>query len=282
MIITTLIENTRLEDSPELHAEHGLSLHIQHNDMHLLFDTGASSAFARNAERLGVDISRVNDVVLSHHHYDHGGGLARFFAVNDSAPVHLCHAPDGDCSGGAFGFVNRYIGLDHNLFVEYPERFAFVDGFKEIAPDVFVITEIEHLYPAPGGNRYLYLRKNGTTVHDPFDHELIMVIRDNGQLVVITGCSHNGTLNMVHTVTKYFEGVPIKAVIGGFHLVEVPVIKTTVESRREIETIANRLQDYPIEKIYTGHCTCQKAYDVLKQVLGDQIAHLATGGRIEL
>jgi 7,8-dihydropterin-6-yl-methyl-4-(beta-D-ribofuranosyl)aminobenzene 5'-phosphate synthase len=282
MIITTLVENTRLQNRPDLIAEHGLSLHIQHNDMHLLFDTGASEAFSHNAERLGVDISRVSHVILSHHHYDHGGGLKRFFECNDRAKVYLCHAPDGDCSGGAFGFVNRYIGLDHNLFVEYPERFTFVDGFKEIAPDIFLITDIENKYPKPKGNRYLYLKKNGTTVHDPFEHELIMVIRDQGQLVVITGCSHSGTLNMVYTVTQHFEGVPIKAVIGGFHLVEVPVIKTTVESRKDIETIANQLQTYPVDKVYTGHCTCQKAYNLLKHVMGDQIEHLATGGQIEI
>jgi 7,8-dihydropterin-6-yl-methyl-4-(beta-D-ribofuranosyl)aminobenzene 5'-phosphate synthase len=87
---------------------------------------------------------------------------------------------------------------------------------------------------------------------------------------------------MVYTVTQHFEGVPIKAVIGGFHLVEVPVIKTTVESRKDIETIANQLQTYPVDKVYTGHCTCQKAYNLLKHVMGDQIEHLATGGQIEI
>lgn len=77
MRVTTLIENSTLAGREDLTAEFGLSLHIRRGDLQILFDTGASGAFADNAKRLDIDLAKVNVAVLSHHHYDHGGGLRR-------------------------------------------------------------------------------------------------------------------------------------------------------------------------------------------------------------
>ena len=87
MIIRILTENTTA--CPELTAEHGLSLYIEANGLRILFDAGQSDAFAENAQRLGVDLSGVDLAVLSHGHYDHGGGLMRFLELNDHAPVYV-------------------------------------------------------------------------------------------------------------------------------------------------------------------------------------------------
>lgn len=282
MIITTLIENTGLENRKDLIAEHGLSLHIYRNGEQILFDTGASASFSNNAEKLGIDIGGVDRVVLSHHHYDHGGGLGRFFEVNKHAKVYLRRPADGDCYFRAFGFRNRYIGLDKALFQSHPDRFQFVDKFTEITTDVFIITQIGSYYPRPKGNRYLYLERGTTRVLDNFEHELIMVIRENGGLVIFTGCSHNGMLNMIDTVARCFEGIPIKAVIGGFHLVGLPIFNTMAGSKADVENIGRQVLKYSVNKIYTGHCTGKKAYNVLKNILGEKIEYLSTGSCIEI
>ena len=281
MKVTVLVENTRLEDRSDLQAEHGLSLHIECQGQQILFDTGASDAFHRNAERLGVDLAAVDLAVISHHHYDHGGGLAQFLETNSRAKVYLRSHDATDSYFRAFGgLLKRPVGLDRTLFETYAGRFEFMDQPTEIAPDTFILTAIGQPYPEPKGNRYLFVEKEGVRSLDSFDHELVMVLRQEDGLVVFTGCSHRGILNMVDAVTKQFEGIPIKAVFGGFHLVSIPILNLMAGSKAEVEEIGREMLRSPIAKTYTGHCTGAKAYSVLKGVMGDRLAYVPTGSRV--
>ena len=117
---------------------------------------------------------------------------------------------------------------------------------------------------------------------DDFSHELLLVIKENDSLVIFSGCSHNGMLNMIDTVHEEFDGIPIKAVIGGFHLVGLPMFNTMAGSRSEVEDIGRRALTYPVESVYSGHCTGQKAYRVLKNVMGEKLNQLHTGAVIEI
>ena len=138
MKITTLIENHTNDATPDLTAEHGLSLHIEHGGLSILFDTGATGAFSDNADQLGVDLSAVDLLVLSHHHYDHGGGLETFFSTNTHAKVYLRSADVGEPHVRAFGLIRRYIGLDETIFEHYADRFVFIDEvkiMKTVIPD---------------------------------------------------------------------------------------------------------------------------------------------------
>ncbi len=281
MKVTVLVENTRLEDRTDLDAEHGLSLHIERQGQQILFDTGASDAFRRNAERLGVDLAAVDLAVLSHHHYDHGGGLAQFLEINTQAKVYLrSHDVTDSYFWALGGLVKRPLGLDRTLFETYADRFEFVDRPTEIAPDVFILTEIGERYPLPKGNRYLFVEKEGARHLDSFDHELVMVLRQEDGLVIFTSCSHRGILNMVDAVTEQFEGIPIKAVFGGFHLVSIPILNLMAGSKAEVEEIGREMLRYPIAQTYTGHCTGAKAYRVLKGVMGDKLAYVPTGSSV--
>ena len=109
MKLYTLMENTTCR--PDFDAEHGLSLYIETDRHRLLFDIGQSGTFADNAEKLGVDLAAVDCAVLSHGHYDHGGGLKRFLEINDHAPVYLNRNAFGEYYHGP----DRYIGLDTQL-----------------------------------------------------------------------------------------------------------------------------------------------------------------------
>lgn len=281
MIVTALVENSPVKDERDLIAEHALSLHILTNGNQILFDSGASTAFALNAAKLGIDLGAVSAAVLSHHHYDHGGGMARFFALNAKAKVHLKEPPDGECTFKAFVVFNRYIGLDPGLIEAHPNRFTLVNSFAEVLPDVYILPNIKSTYEKPKGNRYLHLKRGNTTRVDDFSHELILVVKEQGGLIVFTGCSHNGVLNMIDTVAREFEGVPIRAVVGGFHLVGLPMFNSMAGSKHEVETLGMEILKVA-EQTYSGHCTGQKAYKVLKGVMGERLEKLHTGMVFEI
>jgi 7,8-dihydropterin-6-yl-methyl-4-(beta-D-ribofuranosyl)aminobenzene 5'-phosphate synthase len=107
-------------------------------------------------------------------------------------------------------------------------------------------------------------------------------MKQDEQLVILTGCAHSGILNMVETVVTRFPDIPIKAVVGGFHLAGIPIPSLLPETESEIKAIATELLTYPIETVYTGHCTGMKAYGILKGVMGERLEYLDTGRSILL
>jgi 7,8-dihydropterin-6-yl-methyl-4-(beta-D-ribofuranosyl)aminobenzene 5'-phosphate synthase len=281
MKIVSLIDNQKLPQPEDLRAEHGLSLCIYTNDGPILFDSGISGAFLSNAGRLNVDISQVTLAVLSHHHYDHGGGLLTFLDANGQAKVYLRSSSTEEFYSHLFGgIIKRRIGLDESLFQHYARRFVFTDEFSEIASNVYIITRIGQRNPFPAGNRYLFVHTEGGARLDDFTHELILVVRENGGLVVFTGCSHRGILNMLDAVQEHFPGQPIRAVFGGFHLIGNPLFKSMGGSKKDIEGLGSALFQYPVERFYTGHCTGAKAYPILKGVMGAKLEYFATGSQV--
>ena len=211
MRITTLVENRPNPHDPALQAEWGLSQCVEIGGRRLLLDMGASDLFARNAERLGIDIASIDAAVLSHHHSDHGGGLRRFFELNDHAPVYLGQAPAGEPTGRLFRLVSRRIGLDADLMAAHAARFRTVRERTEVLPGVFVLPNVRGHHPRPSGNKVLFVRVGKEYVPDDFRHEVVVALREGDTLAVLTGCSHSGVLNMVETVQQQFPGVPIRA-----------------------------------------------------------------------
>jgi len=282
MQITTLIENHAACSGEGLVAEHGLSLHIDHGGKQILFDTGASGSFAANALKLGIDLDRVDAAVLSHHHYDHGGGLEAFFAVNHHAPVYLRDPPEGEPYFKALSVVSRPIGLPGSLLDNFAERFVYLDAFTEILPSIFIFTKIPRQFDSPRGNRHIYLKQGKRYVHDSFSHELLMALRVKDGLVVLTACSHSGVLNMIQAVRDRFPQERIKAVIGGFHLLGIPLLNTLADSKTAVIDLGRALQELPVDRYWTGHCTGDRAFALLQRVLGDRLSALRTGARLTI
>jgi len=282
MKITTLIENRASETNPDLAAEWGLSLHIEFDSHSILFDTGSSGAFADNAKKLSIKIDSIDTAVLSHQHFDHGGGLERFFSLNSKAKVYLADAPIDERYIKLFGFFKKYIGLNHGVMDKFQDRFRAIGKPTEILPDVFIFPHIVNTHPRPIGNKQLLVKKNGELSPDDFSHELVMAVRENDQLVIFTGCSHNGILNMIDTVAKEFDRLPIKAVIGGFHIVSSPPFHSMAGTRKEVEDLGRAVLNYPVKMTYTGHCTGTKAFTVLKSVMNNRLTDIRTGSCFEI
>ena len=281
MKITTLVENRPSPDDPALVAEWGLSQHVEINGHRLLFDMGASDAFARNAARLGVDLDTVEAAIVSHHHYDHGGGLARFLELNDHAPIYVGESPDGDPVVKLLGFVKKAVGLDAALLARHAARFRVVRERTEVLPGVLVLPRVRGTHPRPAGNRQLFVRKDGDLELDDFRHELTVALRERETLVVLTGCAHSGLLNMVEAAAAEFPGVPVRAVVGGFHLASLPPFRGASEREEVIAAIGRQVLELGVGTTWTGHCTGEKAFEILRGSMGARVADFRTGTRLD-
>lgn len=210
MRIVTLIENT--PGDPRCACEHGLSLYLETHDHRLLMDTGSTGAFADNAEALGIDLTRVDTVVLSHGHYDHAGGLLRFAALNPGAPIYLQAGADGDFYHG-----DRYIGIDKAITALPQVR--PVRGDLRIDGELFLFAGITGRRFWPQSNLSLRVRRDGQTLQDDFSHEQCLVVSQDGHRVLVSGCAHNGILNILDRYRDLFGGDP-DVVISGFHMMK--------------------------------------------------------------
>ena len=257
MRIVTLIENT--PGDPRCACEHGLSLYLETHDHRLLMDTGSTGAFADNAEALGIDLTRVDTVVLSHGHYDHAGGLLRFAALNPGAPIYLQAGADGDFYHG-----DRYIGIDKAITALPQVR--PVRGDLRIDGELFLFAGITGRRFWPQSNLSLRVRRDGQTLQDDFSHEQCLVVSQDGHRVLVSGCAHNGIRNILSTVERRFPERPIQAVFGGTHLVP--------PDPERITRTADYFRHSSITCAGVCHCTGPMGLEVFAQTVP---AYLPTG-----
>lgn len=259
-----LAENTSLR--PDFTAEHGLSLLVEFGGKRILFDTGASGAFAENARRMGIDLAGVDVAVLSHGHNDHGGGLAQFVKLNTHAPIWMApHALDAHFNAGG-----KFIGLSAAQIP--PERIRFLTANEqELMPGVCLSrAEQMPLWQEVNGSAGMSADINGVRMADDFRHELYMLLEEAGQRVLLSGCSHRGVLNIV----SYFQP---QIMVGGFHLMRY----TASAHAAELTAVAQALLALPARYI-TGHCTGDASYRYLKTLMGKRLSPLSTGMLLEL
>ncbi len=257
MKLITLMENTSCRD--DLACEHGLSLYIEAGERRILFDAGQTGAFADNAEKLGVDLAAVDVCILSHGHYDHGGGLARFLEINEHAPILLSrHAFEGHFHG-----PEKDIGLNKALISS--NRLIFVDDATVIGAGAVLHTSL----PCPHGiePHGLQVADGDALLPEDFRHEIYLLLRDGGKRILISGCSHRGILN----IAEHFAP---DVLIGGFHL-----MKVTDEAR--LTDIGRALVQLPTV-YYTGHCTGESQFTLLKTLLGERLHALSTGAAYDI
>lgn len=278
MKISMLIDDKR--SSRFLKKEHGLSLYIETESKKILFDTGATGAFIDNAAKMGINLKDIDLTIISHAHKDHSGGLTKLFEFNNQTRV-LIHSKAIDRYYIKLLCLTKNISAPVEVFTVNRNRVCFIDDFTELGDNIFVVTNFTRKYPLLKSSENLLVRNDEELVRDNFDHEVALVINDDGKLVIICGCCHNGIENMIETVREYFPSIPIGAVIGGFHLMDFP--KNIIqEGKEDIMAIGKRLSDYKIDNIYTCHCTGNRAFGILKEILGNKIDYFYTGMQVEL
>ncbi|HHX14073.1 MAG TPA: MBL fold metallo-hydrolase [Clostridiales bacterium] len=279
MRISVLVENT--SHRPELGCEHGLSLYVETNKHRLLFDTGASNLFLLNAEQMGVDLTKIDTLIISHGHYDHGGGLQSFLQVNTKALVYLQEeAFETHCALRADGRIED-IGIDATL--KHHPRVILNPGSMKIDDQLSLFTVNDCLLSdscsqtarsIDAGTRdpNLFQMSDGELKPDSFAHEQNLIIHEKNSLIALTGCAHNGVAIILDSLKQITGRLP-DHFIGGFHLSRNP---QDAEHNHRVDRLANYLRGTDT-RFYTCHCTGIEAFKRLHAIMGEQVVYLSTG-----
>lgn len=271
MKIICLIENTQGEKG--CLYEHGLSVYIETKKHCMLADTGASGAFIENAAMLGIDLEKVDTVILSHGHYDHSGGIIPFSEINHSAPIYMQRSAADDYYH-IYPDCEKYIGIDKKIVSL--EQVRLVDGNIKIDDELEIFTGIEKRRMQPEGNSVLQRKNRDGFEADDFRHEQYLVIKSEGRTVLVSGCAHNGIVSILDRFRELYGKDP-DIVISGFHTMKKDGYSET--DTKLIKDIAAELMKTDI-KFFTGHCTGEYPCDVFKEIMGDQLTVISSGCEI--
>lgn len=218
-------------------AEHGLSYFIETGEKQLLFDTGHSSLFVENAKKLHIDLKKIDTVVLSHGHWDHGNGLQ--------------HLKDKQLIAHDRIFMKRYRKKDHsyvglNLSEQTIKQKLNVKTSSSpfwITANILFLGEIPRIKNFEAQTT-TFIDNEGIDDFIPDDSGLAII--ENNQLIVISGCAHAGICNTIEYAKKITGINQVHAVIGGFHL------KT---NNKQTQKTIEYLKNQQITHLFPAHCT---------------------------
>ena len=248
----------------------GFAALVEYGGKRVLFDTGNDAEILEhNVKRLGVDLSRLDAVVISHRHGDHTSGLGYVLRVNPDVGI---FAPQEGAFFGSVpptGFLARHPGLPEDLRYydgHAPQRwatgtpwegadFSIVNGTTEILPGIHALTTRS--------------QKPGTLEMN----ELSLAIRTPLGLAVVVGCSHPGVETILQAAVSIDSR--IYTVLGGFHL----VMTTRDDIERTAEMLAGMLK---VQRVAPGHCTSELGFSVFRDRFDERFDRAGVGDVIPL
>ena len=276
MKAVVLIDNNPDPEGKYL-TEHGVSIYFEADGLKWLFDVGASPAFASNARKMGIDIRKVDYLILSHAHRDHTGGLDYFLRKNKKARVLMAPLEGGELYISYRKNIYHNITLDHSVIRVHAERFDFANSDLQLSPKVTLIRYIPVIEPLPKANCLLFQSDGFGERPDDFNHEIALTVTTSKGIVVFSGCSHHGLLNILHAATQSTKVEKVVAIIGGTHLLDSDKYMQ-FETTEEITGIADSISIlYPGVNIITGHCTGLKAQQIFKESISDRFQLFHSG-----
>jgi len=251
-------------------AEFGWSVLIETDEVKVLLDTGPSISVCHNADVLGIDLSQVDKIVLSHSHFDHTGGLRQILLKMRKDIEVIAHPHIWAIR------YNRHEDKDKFMGVPFPrpelENFGAIFNLTtepvKITKNVMttgeipMVTEFEQKStPAFGGTARLMQDETGLKTDTVLD-DLAIIVKTEAGLVVILGCAHRGIINTLYHAQRITGIEKIYAVVGGAHLVS--------ESEERIRQVIIVLKELDIQKLGLCHCTGQPAIAMMVQEFSDR------------
>ncbi len=274
--ITTLIENMP-DAAGELLYEHGLSLYIEFHGKKILFDTGQSGDFLKNAGKLGKSMKDLDAIIISHGHYDHSGGVPALLEVLErETPLYVgagfFQKKHKLLSDGSF----RYNGnpFEKEALPEDKVRLRQVGcEVSTLWEDVLLFRGFERTSDFEALNPKFYVEKDGVLELDAFGDEVALGLRTEKGLVLVVGCSHVGISNILQSVSRW-NGEPIYAVLGGTHLIEA--------EEERLEKTMDAFQACGVKCVAVSHCTGEAGIAKAQEVFGERFVLNNTGNVFEL
>ncbi len=265
MKATVLVDNIRNDG---MQGEWGLCIYIEYMDKKILLDAGASGLFADHAGKMSIPLAEVDYGVLSHAHYDHANGMEQFFRANNRAKFYIRSACRENCYSQKT-YYKKYIGMPKGILKKYKDRIVYASGDYAVAEGITLVPHKGEGLEAIGRREKMYLKVKGGWKWDNFAHEQSLVFDTPKGLVIFNSCCHGGAANVINEVAATFPDKKVLALIGGFHLYN--------KTEAEVRELAAKIKETGIQYIYTGHCTGEKAFDILKEELGECVQRLHVG-----
>lgn len=273
--ITTLSENTA--GARWLLGELGLSILVETDEANILFDTGQSTSASHNADILGIDLSQVDKIVLSHGHYDHSGGLKQILRRIGKETEIIAHP---DIWAAKFsrrqGQEAEYIGIPfHRQTLEsLGAHFNLTTEPVRISDSIMTTGEIPMVTEYEAIEPRLQVKEGKRFKPDKLLDDQALIISTEPGLVVILGCAHHGIINTLYHAQKLTGVDKIYAVLGGCHLLD------STEERVWLTIAA--LKELGVPRLGFCHCTGLAASAIMAREFGDSFFFNNAGTRISL
>jgi 7,8-dihydropterin-6-yl-methyl-4-(beta-D-ribofuranosyl)aminobenzene 5'-phosphate synthase len=272
--LTTLTENTA---NYGFLGEWGLSILVEVEGLKILVDSGLSFSAVHNAQLMGIDLSSIDRIVLSHGHADHTGGLRNILRIKKGVEV-IAH-PDiwtSKYSRQSKQGETQYIGLPFSReeMESLGARFNLTKEPVRISESITTTGEIQMRTEYEKIEDNLLVKEGGILRQDPLADDLALVIDTEFGLVVVSGCAHRGIVNTLRQAQKITGKEPVYAVVGGTHLFRA--------SEERIEKTIADLKEMGVQKLGVSHCTGFRASARLAQEFKDTFFMNNAGTRITL
>jgi 7,8-dihydropterin-6-yl-methyl-4-(beta-D-ribofuranosyl)aminobenzene 5'-phosphate synthase len=234
-------------------GEWGFAALVEVDGYRLLYDTGGRpETVLHNAAEMGIDLSTVTDVVLSHHHGDHIAGLLTLRrALQAKNPAALSRAHVGR---GIFQSRRTSNGIEGNPILAWRAEYETGGGqflehasATELAPGVWLTGPVPRQFNERNWPRSRRLVTANGLVEDSLPEDQALVVRTERGLVVLTGCGHAGVGNIMAYAQRLHEGVPVRAVLGGLHLLDA--------DEAQLVWTAGRMRGAGVQYLLGAHCT---------------------------
>ena len=262
-------------------AEWGLSVLIESAEKKILLDTGLTDLYKDNAEALGVDLTDVDALVISHGHFDHTGGVPSFVKINRKAPVYLhrdaLYVSYGETDGEVETEACSIRWNEDEMEAVWP-RIQFTGGMVKLYDNVTLIGDIPDLegYPATEQFWRRLEKEDGSfeLIPDTMSHEQVIVVEEEAGLYIFSGCSHRGVVPTLRHVQSLMPGKRIAGLIAGMHL-----YPASPEMRRKI---VEEIAQLDMDVVLPVHCTGMDAILQMKALMGDKCVVACAGDKYEL